>query len=108
MVYTPYFPPIAIGSPNWGTPLNAAIAHLDEANNGWTSLDQGMIAYAFDPGTNMVASTLTSGTVTMSAIMIRQPVTVTNVLVGIGTVGAGLVAGQNFGGFYDAGEPALA
>ena len=101
MAYTP-FTPIAIGSLNWGTPLNTAIDNLDEANNGATAQDQDLIAWQFDHATNMVASVVTSGTVNWSKLWVRQPVTITNVCVHIGTVGAGLVAGQNFGGLYDA------
>ena len=95
------FTPIPIGSAAWGTPLNTAIAELD-SNQEPKAADQGMIAWQFDHATNMVASTITSGTVSWSKLWIRQPVTVTNVCAHIGTVGAALVAGQNFGGLYDA------
>lgn len=94
------FSPIPIGSANWGGPLNSAIVELD-SNQEPKAADQDMIAWQFDPATNMVATAITSGTVSWSKIWIRQPVTITNVCVAIGTVGASLVAGQNFAGLYD-------
>jgi hypothetical protein len=102
MAYTPYFPAIAIGSAAWGTPLNAALANLDRVQES-TASDHGLINWNWNPGPNMVATAITSGTVFMVKVWIRQPVTVDSVAVGIGTVGAALVAGQNFAGLYDAG-----
>lgn len=99
MAYTP-FTPIAIGSINWGTPLNTAIQNLDRAQST-TALDHDLLYWEFDPATNMVGSTITSGTVSMSKLWVRQSVTITNVAVAVTTVGAGLVAGQNFAGLYD-------
>lgn len=100
MPVTP-FSPIPIGSAAWGTPLNAAIVELDE-NQPPQAADQAMIAWQIDPATNMVATAITSGTVSWSKLWIRQPTTITNVCASIGTVGAALVAGQNFAGLYDA------
>lgn len=100
MTYTPYFPAIAIGSLAWGTPLNAAIANLDRVQTS-TATDQGLINWNFDPATNIVATTVTSGTVNMAKIWIRQPVTINNVAVGVGTAGVTLTANQNFAGLYD-------
>lgn len=99
MAYTP-FTPIAIGSINWGTPLNTAIQNLDRAQ-GTAALDHDLLYWEFDPATNMVGSTITSGTVSMSKLWVRQSVTITNVAVSITTVGAGLVVNQNFAGLYD-------
>jgi hypothetical protein len=100
MTYTPYTP-IVVGSLNWGVPLNTAIQNLDAANNGARAQDQGMIAWQFDHATNMVATAVTSGTIQWSKLYLRQPATITSVSVHIGTVGAALVAGQNFGALYD-------
>jgi hypothetical protein len=100
MPYVPYFPPIAIGSLNWGGPLNAALAEIDSAQTT-NPRDHDLIQWQFDLASNMVATAITSGTVNMSKLWIRQPVTITNVCVAIGTVGAALVAGQNFAGLYD-------
>ena len=92
--------PIAIGSLAWGTPVNDRFANAALAVVS-TAVDQNLITWNFPPGTNMVATTITSGTVNMSKIWIRQNLTVTNMVAGIGTVGAALVAGQNFAGLYD-------
>jgi hypothetical protein len=102
MAYTPYFPAIAVGSLAWGVPLNTALANLDRVQES-KATDQGLINWNFSPGTNLVSTAITSGTVSMAKVWIRQPVTVNSVAVGIGTVGAALVAGQNFAGLYDSG-----
>lgn len=99
MAYTP-FTPIAIGSLNWGTPLNTAIQNLDRVQ-ATTALDHGLLYWQFDPGTNMVGTTITSGTVNMSKLWFRQAVTITNVALAINTAGSGLTANQNFAGLYD-------
>lgn len=99
MAYTP-FTPIAIGSLNWGTPLNTAIQNLDRAQTT-NAQDHDLLYWQFDPATNMVGTTITSGTVNMSKLWFRQDVTITNVALAITTVGAALVAGQNFAGLYD-------
>lgn len=100
MPYTPYTP-IAIGSLNWGTPVNDAFVELDSAQVS-NAMDQDFIQWQFDPGTNMVGTAITSGTVNWSKLWIRQPATITNVCVSISAIGASLVAGQNFAGLYDA------
>lgn len=100
MVYIPYFPPISIGSLNWGTPLNNALAEIDSSQTT-NPHDHDMIQWQFDPASNMVGTALTSGTVNWSKLWIRQPTTITNVFVAISTTGAGLVVGQNFAGLYD-------
>lgn len=97
-----YFPPIAIGSLNWGTPLNTALANLDKAQSPGPA-DQDLIAWAFDPATNMVGTAITSGTVNWSKVWIRQPATITNVCISMSATGTALVAGQNFAGLYNSG-----
>jgi hypothetical protein len=93
--------PIAIGSLAWGTPVNDRFANVDRAK-GQLAVDQDFITWQFDPATNMVGTALTSGTVNMSKLWIRQAATITNVCVALSSTGVGLVAGQNFGGLYDA------
>lgn len=100
MPYVPYYPPIAIGSLNWGAPLNAALAELDSSQTT-NPHDHDMIQWQFDPASNMVGTAITSGTVNWSKLWIRQPTTITNVIVAISSIGAALVAGQNFAGLYD-------
>lgn len=99
MAYIPYTP-IPIGSINWGTPLNTAIQQLDAAQMTHPQ-DHALTHWTFSPATNMVGSTITSGTVSMSKLWVRQPVTISVVGVGITAIGAALVAGQNFLGLYD-------
>lgn len=100
MAYTPHVP-IAIGSPNWGTPVNNALTNLDRAQPGALALDHDLLVWSYDPAVNMVATAITSGTVSMSKLWVRQASTITNVCASIGTIGAALVAGQNFGALYD-------
>lgn len=100
MAYTP-FVPIAIGSLAWGTPVNDAFVDLDEAQ-GSLALDQSLMYWQFDLATNMVGSTITSGTVSWSKLWVRQDTTITSVAVSVATAGVALVAGQNFVGLYDA------
>lgn len=98
----PYVPPtpIAIGSLAWGTPVNDRFANLSRGD-ATTSLDQDMLTWQFDLGTNMVATAITSGTISWSKLWLRQDETITNICAAIGTVGTGLTAGQNFAALYD-------
>lgn len=100
MPYTP-FSPIPIGSLAWGGPVNTGFTNLDEAQ-GTVPLDQALMYWSFDPATNMVGTAITSGTVNMAKLWIRQPTTVNTLSVGITAAGSALVAGQNFLGLYDA------
>jgi|ERR1700754_98320 len=100
MPYSPYVP-IPIGSLAWGTPVNNAFQELDETLQTFPQ-DHGLMYWQFDPATNMVGSTITSGTVSMSKLWIRRAMTVTNLAVSVATVGVTLTAGQNFLGLYDA------
>lgn len=101
------FTPIPIGSLNWGAPVNAAFTDHDTRittlNRMQTSAatDQNLIAWTWDPGTTITASTPTSGTVNMSKIWVREPATVNNVAMTIVTAPTALTAGQNFAALYD-------
>ena len=99
MAYIPYTP-IPIGSLLWGAPLNTAIQQLDGSQMTHPQ-DHGLTHWTFSPATNMVGSTITSGTVSMSKLWVRQPVTIAQVGVGVTAAGVALVAGQNFLGLYD-------
>jgi len=94
------FDPIAIGSANWGTPVNNAFENIDRAMDS-TQLDQDYVAWSWDSSMVAGTSTMTSGTVFTVKVWIRQPATVTNIAVGIGTPIVGGVAGQNFLGLYN-------
>lgn len=110
MVYTN----IPIGSLNWGGPVNAAFTDHDNRitalNRMQTSsaTDQNLIAWTFDVGTTLTASTPTSGTVNMSKIWVREPATINNAAMTIITAPTALTAGQNFAGLYDAAGNRLA
>lgn len=102
-----YSAPIPIGSLNWGTPVNDT---FDDLNTRLTALrlsqpatatDQNLLAWAFDPATNLAAATITTGSILMVKIGVREAVNITNVIVSVNTAGVGLTAGQNFVGLYD-------
>lgn len=99
--------PIAIGSLNWGTPVNDTFLDLDARvralNEAQTSsaTDQNLLAWTFDPATNLGASQTSGGGVYMSKIILREPATVTNILATVTTAGSGLVLNQNFAALYD-------
>lgn len=100
MAFTPYSP-IAIGSINWGTPLNTAILNHDLALNVTTPLDHELIAWNVPLGALAGGTAPTSGTVTMVKLWLRQATTITNVCYGVSSQGVTLTAGQNFAGLYD-------
>lgn len=105
MAYTP----IVIGSMGWGTPVNNAfidqdnrITQLNRQRDTTGATDHNLITWSWDPATNLASSTLTSGTVFMSKMWVREPATITNLVFGVATLGTGLTAGQNFAGLYNA------
>ena len=102
MAFTP-FSPIPIGSLLWGAPLNAAIVNHDVTFNTAVPQDHALISWNFQVGIVVGSTGPTSGTVLMQKVWLRQPATITNVCIGIGSAGVGLTAGQNFAGFYDSG-----
>lgn len=102
------FTPIPIGSLAWGTPVNNALASQDariaaiEAQGGATLDAQGILAAPFDPATAASGTAFTSGTVYMTRVDIVNAVTLSGLIFTISTAGAGLTAGQNLAGLYDA------
>lgn len=102
------FTPIPIGSLAWGAPVNAALAGQDariaaiEAQGGATLHAQGIVAAPYDPATAGTGTGLTSGTVYMVRVDLVNPVTLTGLIFTIATAGAGLTAGQNLVGVYNA------
>lgn len=99
--------PIPIGSLAWGTPLNNQIQDLDQRlialrlSMTSAATDQGYIAWNFDPATNLAVSAMTSGTIFMSKLWVREDSTITNVVASVNTASTGGVVGQNFAGLYD-------
>lgn len=102
------FTPIPIGSLAWGTPVNNALASQDariaavEAQGGATLDAQGIVAAPFDPAAAASGTAFTSGTVYMTRVDIVNPATLAGLVFTISTAGAGLTAGQNLAGLYDA------
>lgn len=100
--------PITIGSLAWGGPVNNSLLDLDARVKGLrlsqssTAVDQNLLAWTFDPATNLAASTVTTGSILMAKIALREASSITNLIVSINTAGVGLTAGQNFAGLYTA------
>lgn len=99
--------PIAIGSLNWGGPVNNSLLDLDSRINDLqeaqpaSPAEQNVIAWTWDPATTITGSIPTTGTVNMAKIWIRQPALINNVALTVVTAGVTLTAGQNFAGLYD-------
>lgn len=99
--------PITIGSLAWGTPVNDSLLDLDarlkalRLSQTATATDQNLVAWAFDPATNLAAGTITTGSILMVKIGVREAINITNVIVSVNAAGVGLTAGQNFVGLYD-------
>lgn len=103
MVTTP-----TIGQLAWGAPLNAALNDLQNQINlrpvssAWSPQDQGFISWTETPSLINNAGILTSGTVTLAQLVVRDAVTANRIFVRITAAGVGLTAGQNFVGLYNA------
>lgn len=99
--------PITIGSLNWGAPVNNTFLDLDarlkalNASQTSAATDQNLIAWSFDPATNLGASQTSGGGIYMSKVIVREPFTVTNILATVTTAGVTLTANQNFAALYD-------
>lgn len=91
----------------WGNELNAWLLadHDIDGTHSFTTFnaaDHGMLAWNFDPV--MVSSTggtLTNGSVFLSRINVRYPLSVVNVTVSLGSAGLGLTANQNFAALFN-------
>lgn len=99
MAYTP-FSPIAIGSSNWGAPLNNAISEIDSVQMTNPD-DHSLTHWTQDPVANAGGTAPTSGTVQTIKLWVRQPMTASLLAVGVTTPGVTLTAGQNFLGLYN-------
>ncbi len=70
-------------------------------NGGWLPSDYGFIAWSIDPSEAANNLTLTSGTILMVGLQIRQSTNFSNIIVHLQTGGSTLTAGQNLVGLYD-------
>jgi hypothetical protein len=107
------FTPIPIGSLAWGAPVNSALAGQDtritaleagaagDTANAPGPADQGWITWNYDPVHAQSGVAVTSGTVYMMKIHLREAATVSSVSAVVSTGGTGLTAGQCFAGLYD-------
>lgn len=127
MTYTP----IPKGTEDWDVPLNAALTNIDGrltttegtvASQGalisgntasinsintsisrleWRPDDYNWISWSFDPAIIQNSITSVSGTIYMTAMIVRVQTTLTNIITNIATAGSGLTAGQNLAAIYD-------
>lgn len=63
--------------------------------------DHGLAVWAFDPVAASGNQVLTAGTIYLNKVIVRQQVSVGNVVYTINVAGSGLTAGQNFLGLYN-------
>lgn len=96
-----YNAPIPIGTDPWGALLNDTLFELHRTINT-NPVDHGAIAWTFDPASNSGSSTITAGTPFMSKIWVREPTTLSSIMISVTTAGSALTVGQNFAGIYDA------
>lgn len=96
-----YNAPIPIGTDPWGTLLNDTLFELHRTTMT-NSVDHGAVAWTFDPASNSGSSTFTTGTPFMSKIWVREPTTLSSIMISVTTAGSALTVGQNFAGIYDA------
>lgn len=86
------------GQVNWDVPLNEVLAELSA---DWQPDDHNLMAWAYEPQQMTGSTVLTSGTITLSGLVLRQSVTVNNIYWEIQTVASTITAGQNFIGLYN-------
>lgn len=111
MTYTP----IPFGTTDWHIPVNDALTDQDARitvnESELTAIpdvgsivpaDHNLIAWTSDPGGTIAITGLNAGQLTMTRLEVREEVTLTNVYYAVFAAGAGLTAGQNFVGLYDA------
>jgi len=96
-----YNMPIPIGQDPWGTLLNDSMFEIHRTIET-NPTDHGALAWTADPYGNSGSTGLTSGLPFMSKVWIREPSTLSNVMMSITTAGSGLTAAQNFVGIYNA------
>lgn len=63
--------------------------------------DQNLVAWTYDPAHAWGSSTTSAGVVQLSQLIVRQPATVTNLIVDVSTGGTGLTSGGNWAGLYN-------
>jgi len=99
-----------VGSSNWDVPLNLALTDLQgQIVNGSNPESYGIAGWSLDPAGGLLANTATvGGSIYLQRINIMNPRTLTKIMWGIGVVGVGPVAGQNWIGLYNSAGARLA
>lgn len=80
-----------------GKPSDGGHIHPD---NSWIPADAGWLGWAYDGALIGGSFASASGTIYLVRVNIRQAMSVTNVILYLGTVGATLTAGDSFAGLY--------
>lgn len=83
-------------------PLGYGPAAAPVAPTAMFPADQNLLAWSFDPALAVSSTGPVSGVLALTRVVLREAVTVTNVLVGVATAGVGLTAAQNVLGLYTA------
>lgn len=69
--------------------------------------DQSLIAWTYDPALQNASNNPTGGVVYLIRFVLRRPLTVTNVILGVASAPSGLTTGENFAGLYNSGGTLL-
>lgn len=70
-------------------------------NGHWLPSDHNLVAWTMDPSEAANNQVLTSGTLYMMGLWVREATSFTNIIFGASAAGATLTAGQNLIGLYD-------
>ncbi|MEU4154763.1 hypothetical protein [Streptomyces antimycoticus] len=82
--------------------LSATYTTVAAYGNVWAPVDQGLIAWTFDPACcSTTGTTLAAGFIYLIEIVLRQAATISKINAVIGTAGATLTANQCLAGLYD-------
>jgi parallel beta-helix repeat protein len=80
--------------------INLPAKMLAPAPDGFITPDTGYLAWNFDVGVSSNGTVPGSGVVNLIRVNIRRAMSVTNVILGVTTLGSTLTSGQNFAGLY--------
>lgn len=109
------------GEANWDIPLNLALADLQNQvdavevdftktpKNVMRPVDQGVIAWSYDPAIQDSSGALANGVLGLTRISITETGRTLNNIIGeVSAAGVDLVVGQNFAGLYNSAGQRLA
>lgn len=81
-------------------PMSAVQFLIGQPETAWLPGDYNYLAWTYDPAMTVGQMAPGSGTIWLTRINVREPVSVTNVVAWVGTAGSGLTANQSFCGVY--------